>query len=120
MTEDNATQTRYLTLRETAELTGTAYATLRRDIDSGQLSAYKVGRKYFIAADAADRYAAQKRQLAAIDGYTIREILDILPLSYAYVIELIKNGRLTAVKRGRRYIVPKTALSGFLNEARMS
>ena len=35
----------YLTLKQAAEETGASYATLRRDIDNGNLPAYKVGRK---------------------------------------------------------------------------
>ncbi|MBQ1502034.1 MAG: helix-turn-helix domain-containing protein [Firmicutes bacterium] len=46
-------ENRYLTLKETAEMTHTAYATVKRDVDNGKLTAYKLGRKYFIAADAA-------------------------------------------------------------------
>ena len=61
-------ENRYLTLKETAEMTHTAYATVKRDVDNGKLTAYKLGRKYFIAADAAADYAARRRKMAALDG----------------------------------------------------
>jgi len=109
----------YLTLRQTAELSGAAYATIRRDIDNGRLSAYKVGRKYFIAAQAAEAYAREKRRLTATQGYTIKEVMEILPLSYAYVIELIRQSRLRAVKCGRRYIIAPEELERFLQDAKM-
>lgn len=109
----------YLTLQQTAELAGAAYATVRRDIDNGRLAAYKVGRKYFVESAAAAAYAGAKRELAATEGYSIKEIMEILPLSYAYVIELIKRGRLQAVKCGRRYIISQAELERFLEGSRM-
>lgn len=109
----------YLTLKQAAEATGTSYATLRRDIENGVLPAYKVGRKYFITAAAAAVYGEHRRAVNAIDGYTIREIMEILPLSYAYIIELIKSDRLPAVKRGRNYIVAKTDLQKFIEQSQL-
>ena len=109
----------YLTLKQAAEITGASYATLRRDIDNGALPAYKVGRKYFITAAAAAAYGERRRAVEAIDGYTIRQIMEILPLSYAYIIELIKEGHLPAVKRGRSYIVAKADLQKFIADAQL-
>lgn len=109
----------YLTLQQTAQLAGAAYATIRRDIDNNRLPAYKVGRKYFVGREAAEAYAKEKRRQAAADGYTIKEVMEILPLSYAYVIELIKTGRLEAIKCGRRYIISKDDLARFLAEAKV-
>ena len=64
-------------------------------------------------------YGEHRRMVQAIDGYTIRQIMDILPLSYAYIIDLIKTGRLPAVKRGRSYIVAKTDLQAFIAESKL-
>lgn len=107
----------YLTLKQAAQVSDTSYATLRRDIDNGILPAYKVGRKYFVTAADAAAYGEQRRAVAEIDGYTIRQIMEILPLSYAYVIDLIKTHRLAAVKRGRSYIVAKEELQRFIDSA---
>ncbi|MEG1537159.1 MAG: helix-turn-helix domain-containing protein [Clostridiales bacterium] len=107
----------YITLKELTELAQTPYATIKRDIDGGMLPAYKVGRKYFIAASAGEAYAKRKQIAGQVDGYCIKEIMEILPLSYAFVIELIKSGRLLAVKSGRRYIVPKTEFARFLRDS---
>jgi excisionase family DNA binding protein len=110
---------KYLTLKETAALTNTAYATIKRDIDNAVLPAYKVGRKYFIAAADAEDYAIIRRELASISGYTIKELLEILPLSYAFIIEEIKKNNLKAVKCGRRFIIPEAELERYLEEAKI-
>ena len=110
---------KYLTLKETAVLTETAYATIKRDIDNGTLTAYKVGRKYFIAVQDAENYAIARRKLAAIKGHTIKEIMEILPLSYAFIIDEIKQGRLKAIKCGRRFIIPDDELERYLEAARI-
>lgn len=110
---------KYLTLKETAALTGTAYATVKRDIDNGTLTAYKVGRKYFIAASDAESYAINKRKIAAIEGRSIKQLMEILPLSYAFIIDEIKQGRLKAVKCGRRFIIPNDELERYLESARL-
>ena len=68
----------YLTLKQAAQVSDTSYATLRRDIDNGILPAYKVGRKYFVTAADAAAYGEQRRAVAEIDGYTIRQIMEIL------------------------------------------
>ena len=109
----------FLTLKETAALTNTAYATIKREIDNGSLPAYKVGRKYFIAAEEAENYAITRRRLAEIQGHTIKELMNILPLSYAFIIEEIKTGRLQAYKCGRRFILPETELAKYLEAARI-
>lgn len=110
---------KYLTLKETATLSNTAYATIKRDIDNGLLAAYKVGRKYFIAAADAEEYAIARRALAAISGYTIKELMEILPLSYAFIIEEIKNKNLHAIKCGRRFIIPEAELERYLEDAKI-
>jgi len=119
MTGKSAPDGQYITLKETSVLTGAAYATLRREIDNGRLTAYKVGRKYFIPRQQAENYARQRRENAAIDGYTIRQLMNILPLSYAYIIDLIRSGKLQAVKQGRYYLIPKASLEAFLEKTRL-
>jgi len=110
---------KYLTIKETAAMTATAYATVKRDIDNGKLPAYKVGRKYFISNTDAHIYAAARKEIAETEGYTIRQFMDILPLSYAFVIEEIKSGRLPAKKCGRRFIIPKADMEKYLEEAKI-
>ncbi len=112
-------ENRYLTLKETAEMTHTAYATVKRDVDNGKLTAYKLGRKYFIAADAAADYAARRRKMAALDGYTVKELMEILPLSYAFIIGEIREGRLPAAKCGRRFLIRKEDLADYLEKAKI-
>ena len=110
---------KYLTLKEISCLAATPYATIKRDIEAGVLPAYKVGRKYFIAQDDAESYCQKQQTLRSIDGYTIREIMQIIPLSYAFTIELIRKGKLPAVKVGRQYIIPKTDFEHFLQKMKL-
>lgn len=110
---------KYLTLKEISRLALTPYATIKRDIEAAILPAYKVGRKYFIRQEDAEVYCAKRQRLLAIDGYTIREIMDIIPLSYAFIIELIREGRLPAVKVGRQYKIPKEQFKQFLREMKL-
>ena len=119
MAPKNEAAGEYLTLKQAAEMSGVSYATVRRDMENGRLAAYKVGRKYFVPAAAVESYGQRRREAAAIDGYTVRQLMEILPLSYAYIIELIKDGRLPAVKRGRNYIVAKRDLKRFLEQAQL-
>ena len=107
---------KYLTLKETAILTKTAYATVKRDIENGILSAYHIGRKYFVKKEDAEKYLEIKRPLKNIDGYTIQELMKIIPLSYAFIINLIQDKKLEAVKVGRRYIIPKDKFEAFIEE----
>lgn len=110
---------KYLTLKEISQLAGTPYATVKRDIEASVLPAYKVGRKYFIREADAIEYSERRRSLQAIDGYTIRQIMEALPLSYAFIIELIRKGKLPAVKVGRQYIVPKQEFQNFLQDMKL-
>ena len=113
------TSGKYLTLKEISQLTKTPYATIKRDIEAGVLPAYKVGRKYFIEKTDAKNYCQRREDLRSIDGYTIRQIMEIIPLSYAFTIELIREGKLPAVKVGRQYIIPKDKFSKFLEEMKL-
>lgn len=104
----------YFTLKETAKLSRTAYATVKRNIESGKLPAYHIGRKYFIKKEDVEAYLRDKEEHRNIDGYTIKEIMDIIPLSYAFIIELIHSKKLEAIKVGRQYIIPKEKFDQFI------
>lgn len=103
----------YLTLKQAAELTGVTYAALRREIEKGRLPACRVGRKYFVSAAAAEEWQRQRR-LPQGKCYTVRQVMEILPLSYAFLIELIRSGRLAAVKQGRQYLISESELERFI------
>lgn len=107
---------KYLTLKETSLYTKTAYATVKRDIESGLLPAYHVGRKYFVREEDAEKYRELKSPLKNIEGYTIRELMAIIPLSYAFIINLIQDKKLPALKVGRRYIIPREEFLRFIEE----
>ena len=106
----------YVTLKEMALNTGCSYGTLKRDIDLGHLPAYRIGRKYFIKLSEASAYTNNVRQKLSISGYTIKELMEILPLSYAFLVDLIKTSQLEAVKIGRQYVVPKESFERFMRE----
>ncbi len=106
----------YLTLKETAFLAATPYAKVKRDIESGFLQAYHIGRKYFIKKEAAQDYAEKKSALLAVKGFTIREVMEIIPLSYAFIMGLIRNNKLEAIKVGRQYIIPHKSFYRYLEE----
>ncbi len=112
--------TKYFTLKELSLMSDTAYATIKRDIEGGIIPAYKVGRKYFIAEYDAINYSHKRKELYNIDGYTIKEIMEIIPLSYAYIIDLIRHKKLKAVKVGRNYIVAKDELNRFIAETKLN
>ncbi len=106
----------YFTLKEVAEHAGTSYGIVKRDIDKGKLPAYRVGRKYFIAKQEMDKYLAQTREKQDIEGYSVKEIMEQIPLSYAFIMELIKENKLKAVKSGRQYIIPKESFAEFMKK----
>lgn len=109
----------YLSLKQAAAKAGISYAALRREIEKGRLNACRVGRKYFISATEIDDFCLQQSTLIPENSYSIRQIMEILPLSYAFIIELIKSGRLHALRSGRRYLVPADELERFLQDSRI-
>lgn len=50
-------------------------------------------------------------------GYTVREVSASTGLPYRTVLDLIKAGRLRAIKGIKSYVVPKRALEEFLEQA---
>jgi excisionase family DNA binding protein len=119
MNEKTTTDTRqseYMTLKEAAAFSGTTYATIKRDIEKSVLPAYRIGHKYFInRRDLAD-YRGAGLEGKPADGYTIRQIMEMIPLSYAFIINLIHDKHLPAVKYGRNYIIDKEDFEDFLEK----
>ncbi|MBQ2763451.1 MAG: excisionase family DNA-binding protein [Firmicutes bacterium] len=115
----NDTEKEFYTLKDVAERCGTSYGIVKRDIDKGVLPAYRVGRKYFIAKDEMERYVTDAVNKWGMEGYTIQEIMSRIPLSYAFVMELIKSGKLHAVKVGRQYVIPKGEFEEFMAQKKM-
>ncbi len=109
----------FFTMKEVAEKCGASYGIVKRDIDKGRLPAYRIGRKYFIARDEMENYINAVAEKKGVEGYTIQEIMQKIPLSYAFIMELIKSGKLPAVKIGRQYVVPKTEYEKFLENKKM-
>lgn len=110
----------FFTLKDVAEKSGTSYGIVKRDIDKGNLSAYRIGRKYFIGRDEMSEYVKETTEKRGIEGYTIRDIMGRIPLSYAFIMDLIKTGKLPAVKAGRQYIIPKGEFEKFLEDKKMT
>ena len=102
----------YLTLKQAAQNSGISYAVLRREVESGRLPAFRVGRKYFLAHSDLDAFCAQRG--ASAGGYSVRQLTERLPLSYAFLMELIHKGELPAIRCGGRYLVTEQALRSFL------
>lgn len=115
-TQDNKD---YLALKEVAEQCGASYGTIKRDIEHGRLPAYRIGRKYFVAKADMENYnrlIAEKKNVA---GYTIAQLMEKIPLSYAFLMELIKSKKLPAVKVGRQYIISEETFQQFMEECRL-
>ena len=109
----------YLSVREVAELSGFSYGTVRRAIDAGTLAAYRIGRKFFIERQAAMDYCCRHTDRRNVEGYTIRELMERLSLSYAFLSGLIKSGELKSVRVGRQYIVTEESFREFMSERRL-
>lgn len=106
----------YLTLKAVSELAAIPYARVKRDIEHAVLPAYHIGRKYFIKREEAEAYRARMAALQQIEGYTIRELLDIIPVSYAFIMGQIRSGKLQAVKVGRSYVIPMAEFDRYIEE----
>ena len=105
----------YLSLKSVAEQSAMSYAAVKRDIECGRLAACKIGRKYFISSNDAAEYCRNKKENQVVDGYTVKEILEIIPVSYAFVVGLIRQGQLPAYKSGRRYMIKEEDFRHFLD-----
>ncbi len=109
-------ESEYYSLKKVAELSGASYGTVKRDIDHGRLSAYRIGRKYFVAKEEACYYRDHVRNHLQVKGYTIQQLMEKIPLSYAFLMDLIKTKQLAAVKIGRQYIIPYDVFDRFMED----
>ena len=109
----------FLSVREVAAMSGYSYGTIKRAIEQGKLSAYRIGRKFFIDAAAAEAYCQNFHKQKSAGGYTIRELMSKLSLSYAFVSELIKSGELKSCKMGRQSIVSEADFQDFMQKKRL-
>lgn len=109
----------YYTLKEVAESIGASYGTVKRDIDNGNLPAYRVGRKYFVGKEDVVEYKDNMNQRRNVNGYTIQELMEKIPLSYAFIVELIKSKKLEAIKVGRQYVIPYESFDNFMERKKL-
>lgn len=107
----------YFSLREVAEQSGQSYGTVKRAVDSGRLAAYRIGRKFFVPAGAAQAYCQGDK--AAPEGYTLQDIMAKLHLSYAFVSRLVRSGALKSRKVGRQYVVSEADFAEFMQKNRL-
>lgn len=113
---EKPTATEYLTLKETALMTAVPYAKVKRDVEGNVLPAYHIGRKYFVRREDAQKYKEFKEEQRNIKGYTIREIMAIIPLSYAFLMGQVRSGELHAIKIGRQYIIPEESFTKYIED----
>lgn len=114
MSVNKKVEKEYFTLKEVAEAIGASYGTVKRDIDNGNLPAYRIGRKYFVGKQDVTDYRSDMHRRHSVNGYTIQEIMEKIPLSYAFIVALIKSKKLEAVKVGRQYVIPFEIFDSFM------
>ena len=117
--ESNNDSKEFFSVREVAAMSGYSYGTVKRAIEQGNLAAYRIGRKFFIEAKEAEADANLHQKQKPVEGYTIRELMNKLSLSYAFVSELIKSGELKSRKISRQYIVSEADFQTFLQKKRL-
>lgn len=49
-----------------------------------------------------------------IEVYTMKETAELLKVSYVYLTQIVKEGRLQAVKVGKRKVITRAAIEKFL------
>ena len=109
----------YLSPAEVAAMCGLSYGTVKRAIDLGELSAYRIGRRFFIGREQAAAFADARLRGAPAGGYTIRQLMEKLSLSYAYVSRLVKSGELPGRRVGRQYIISSEDFEAFMQSKRL-
>lgn len=118
---DNSTEKKdFVTIKEVAASCGISYGTVRRDIEQGKLKGYRIGRKFLIAYEDFENYLKNWQYLKAIDGYSVNEIMTMIPVSYGFLMEKIKTGQIKATKVGRQYMVKKADFTAFLEENKLN
>ncbi len=116
---NNKDNKEFLSVREVASMSGYSYGTVKRAIEQGKLAAYRIGRKFFIEAQTAEEYCKNFNKQKNTGGYTIRELMQKLSLSYAFVSALLKSGELKSSRQGRQYIVSEEDFQNFLQKKRL-
>lgn len=109
----------YLSPAEVAAMAGLSYGTVKRAIDLGELPAYRIGRRFFVEQAAAAEFAAARSLGAQNGGYTIRQIMEKLSLSYAYVSRLVKSGELPSRRVGHQYVISEADFAAFMQSKRL-
>lgn len=110
----------YLSPAEVARLAGVSYGTVKRALELGELAAYRIGRRFFVEKTTAEEFARHKGSRALADGYTIRQLMSKLSLSYAYISELVKSGELKSHKVGRQYIISEQDFQEFMQTKKLA
>lgn len=118
--EINDEQREYLSPAEVAKLAGVSYGTVKRALELGELAAYRIGRRFFVEKTTAEEFALHKGSHARDDGYTIRQLMSKLSLSYAYISELVKSGELKSHKVGRQYIISEQDFQEFMQTKKLA
>lgn len=113
------TQRDYLSPAEVAKAAGVSYGTVKRAIDLGEISAYRIGRRFFIERGQAEEFCRKRAEGGGADGYTIRQLMAKLSLSYAYISELVKSGELKSRRVGRKYVVSEADFQAFMAAKRL-
>ncbi|HHT63806.1 MAG: helix-turn-helix domain-containing protein [Bacillota bacterium] len=119
MSVNKKVEKEFFTLKEVAEAIGASYGTVKRDIDNGILPAYRIGRKYFVGKEDVMNYRMDMHRRRNVNGYTIQELMEKIPLSYAFIVELIKSKKLEAVKVGRQYVIPYETFENFMKKKKL-
>jgi excisionase family DNA binding protein len=109
----------YFSVREVAEMSGFSYGTVKRAIEMGSLAAYRIGRRFFIDKATAAEFCQEHKNRRSAEGYTLRELMGKLSLSYAYLTELVKSGELKSSRVGRQYIVSEEDFRDFMEKNRL-
>ena len=115
----NDEQKEYLSPAEVAKLAGVSYGTVKRALELGELAAYRIGRRFFVEKSTAEGFALRKGSDAVAAGYTIKQLMSKLSLSYAYISELVKSGELKSHKVGRQYIITEQDFQEFMQTKKL-
>ena len=115
----NDTLRDYLSPAEVAKAAGVSYGTVKRAMDFGEISAYRIGRRFFIERGQAEEFCQRRAAGGGEDGYTIRQLMAKLSLSYAYISELVKSGELKSSRVGRKYVISEADFQAFMAGKRL-
>jgi len=102
-----------LTVEELAEKLNITTDLARAMIHDGSIRAIRIGRVWRIPAKALDEYL--ERQDNPREAFTIDEVAQAININRNIVSGMIQEGEIRAVKAGRSWRIPLTALSEFLD-----